>query len=93
MAAHDVNPILSYLDQVVYLAPGGTVSGTPEQVVTGRDPDAAVPHADRGAAGRDGQLVVVGVPDPACGTPTGTRAAGTVSGVAATAWPAISSPT
>src|SRR5207247_354431 len=30
MVAHDVNPILGYLDQVVYLAEGGALSGTPD---------------------------------------------------------------
>ena len=34
MVAHDVNPILSYLDQVLYLARGGAVSGRPDEVVT-----------------------------------------------------------
>ena len=27
LVAHDVNPILSYLDRVVYLAGGGAVGG------------------------------------------------------------------
>jgi zinc/manganese transport system ATP-binding protein len=35
LVAHDVNPILGYLDRVVYLARGGAVAGTPEQVITG----------------------------------------------------------
>lgn len=34
LVAHDVNPILSYLDQVLYLAHGGAVMGPPEQVIT-----------------------------------------------------------
>jgi len=29
MVAHDVNPILTYLDGVVYVAKGGAVSGRP----------------------------------------------------------------
>lgn len=32
--AHDVNPILSYLDAVIYLAEGGAASGTPAEVIT-----------------------------------------------------------
>ncbi len=35
MVAHDVNPILSHLDTVVYLASGGSRIGPPRQVVTG----------------------------------------------------------
>ncbi|HEY2794359.1 MAG TPA: ABC transporter ATP-binding protein, partial [Micromonosporaceae bacterium] len=34
IVAHDVNPILSYLDRVIYLGHGGAVSGTPSQVIT-----------------------------------------------------------
>ncbi len=33
LVAHDVNPILSYLDQVIYLAHGGAVMGRPEEVI------------------------------------------------------------
>src|SRR5439155_14786092 len=34
LVAHDVNPILPYLDRVVYLARGGAVSGCPSAVIT-----------------------------------------------------------
>lgn len=34
MVAHDVNPILPYLDRVVYIARGSAVAGTPEEVIT-----------------------------------------------------------
>src|SRR5207248_3016703 len=34
MVAHDVNPILGYLDRVVYLGPGGAVAGQPGAVMT-----------------------------------------------------------
>ena len=34
IVAHDVNPILSYLDRVVYLGHGGAVPGPPSQVIT-----------------------------------------------------------
>src|SRR5437870_10394126 len=34
IVAHDVNPILGYLDRVVYLGRGGAVSGTPENVLS-----------------------------------------------------------
>src|SRR6185437_7151021 len=31
LVAHDINPILSYLDRVVYLAGGGAIEGSPEE--------------------------------------------------------------
>ena len=31
LVAHDVNPILPYLDKVIYLAHGGAVIGTPDR--------------------------------------------------------------
>jgi zinc/manganese transport system ATP-binding protein len=34
MVAHDVNPILSYLDRVIYLAAGSAVIGPPREVIT-----------------------------------------------------------
>src|SRR5215475_10493291 len=34
LVAHDVNPILPYLDCVAYLARGGAVCGSPEEVIT-----------------------------------------------------------
>ena len=34
LVAHDVNPILPYLDRVIYIARGAAVSGTPEEVIT-----------------------------------------------------------
>lgn len=34
MVAHDVNPILPYLDRVIYLAAGSAVIGTPDEVIT-----------------------------------------------------------
>ena len=64
MAAHDINPILSYLNQVVYLAPGGTVSGPPEQVVTGATLTRLYRTPIEVLRASDGQLVVVGVPEP-----------------------------
>jgi zinc/manganese transport system ATP-binding protein len=63
MAAHDVNPIMRYLDQVVYLAPGGTVSGTPEDVVTSETLTRLYRTPIEVLRASDGQLVVVGQPD------------------------------
>ncbi|WP_051194613.1 metal ABC transporter ATP-binding protein [Nocardia jiangxiensis] len=63
MVAHDVNPILPYLDRLVYLARGTVVSGSPEEVITGERLSAlyGIPiEVLRDSAGR---LVVVGQPD------------------------------
>jgi len=63
MVAHDVNPILSYLDKVIYIAAGGTVSGSPAEVITSAtlsrlyDTPIEVLHTI------DGRLVVVGQPE------------------------------
>jgi len=64
MVAHDVNPILPYLDHVAYLGEGGAVTGTPADVITSEtltrlfDTPIEVLHAS------DGRLVVVGQPEP-----------------------------
>ena len=50
MVAHDVNPILPYLDRVVYIAEGGAVAGTPAGGDHRRDAEPALRHPDRGAA-------------------------------------------
>ena len=34
VVAHDVNPILSYLDRVIYIGAGAALCGTPQQVIT-----------------------------------------------------------
>src|SRR5262249_61505999 len=34
LVAHDVNPIVGYLDRVIYLAGGGALEGAPEQAIT-----------------------------------------------------------
>ena len=63
LVAHDVNPILPYLDRVLYLARGQAVVGTPETVMTSAtlsqlyDSPVEVLHA------RDGRIVVVGQPE------------------------------
>jgi zinc/manganese transport system ATP-binding protein len=63
IVAHDVNPILGYLDRVVYIAGGGIAVGRPEEVVTSQTlsrlygTDVEVLHTS------DGRLVVVGQPE------------------------------
>ena len=52
LVAHDVNPILPYLDRVVYLARGGAVAGLPSEVITSETLTGPVRDARRGAARR-----------------------------------------
>jgi zinc/manganese transport system ATP-binding protein len=63
MVAHDVNPILTYLDRVVYVAEGGAVSGTPHQVITGPTLSRLYGTPIEVLNTSDGRLVVVGAPD------------------------------
>jgi zinc/manganese transport system ATP-binding protein len=63
MVAHDVNPILSYLDRVIYIAAGGTVSGSPAQVITGPILSRLYNTAIEVLHTSDGRLVVVGQPE------------------------------
>jgi zinc/manganese transport system ATP-binding protein len=64
LVAHDVNPLLPYLDRVVYLARGKAVEGVVEEVITSETltrlygVPVEVLHAS------DGRLVVVGQPEP-----------------------------
>ena len=64
MVAHDVNPILAYLDQVVYLGPAGAVSGRPEDVITAPQLSALYDAPIEVLRTSDGRLVVVGQPEP-----------------------------
>lgn len=63
LVAHDVNPILPYLDQVIYLAHGGAVMGPPEQVITSDTLSMLYGTAVDVLRDRTGRLVVVGQPD------------------------------
>lgn len=63
MVAHDVNPILGYLDQVIYLAHGGAVMGPPEQVITADTLTMLYGTPIDVLRDRAGRLVVVGQPD------------------------------
>jgi zinc/manganese transport system ATP-binding protein len=64
MVAHDVNPILRYLDRVVYIAHGGAVAGTPDEVITGQTLTHLYGTAIEVLRTSDGRLVVVGAPEP-----------------------------
>jgi zinc/manganese transport system ATP-binding protein len=72
LVAHDVNPILSYLDQVIYLAHGGAVMGRPADVITADTLTMLYGTPIDVLTDRAGRLVVVGQPD----TPAAHRHAG-----------------
>jgi zinc/manganese transport system ATP-binding protein len=63
MVAHNVNPILSYLDRVIYLAKGGVMSGTPEEVITAETLTRLYGTPIEVFRTADGHLVVVGQPE------------------------------
>ncbi|WP_243868974.1 metal ABC transporter ATP-binding protein [Streptomyces liangshanensis] len=63
MVAHDVNPILSRLDRVVYLAEGGAVAGTPAEVITSETLTRLYSTPIEVLRTSDGRLVVVGQPE------------------------------
>jgi zinc/manganese transport system ATP-binding protein len=63
MVAHDVNPILPYLDRVVYIASGGAACGTPEQVITTETLTRLYSTPVEVLRTSDGRLVVVGGPE------------------------------
>jgi zinc/manganese transport system ATP-binding protein len=64
LVAHDANPILGYLDRVVYFAGGTAVAGTPGEVITGETLSRLYAAPIEVLRTRDGRLVVVGVPEP-----------------------------
>ena len=63
LVAHDVNPLLTYLDRVVYFGAGHAAVGTPQEVITAETLSRlyGVPIEVLQAA--DGRLVVVGLPE------------------------------
>jgi zinc/manganese transport system ATP-binding protein len=63
MVAHDVNPILPYLDRVIYLGRGGAVSGTPTEVITPATLTRLYGTPIEVLTTSDGRLVVVGQPE------------------------------
>ncbi len=64
MVAHDVNPILPYLDEVLYLAGGKAVAGAPNEVITTQTLSALYGAPVEVLKASDGRLVVVGTPEP-----------------------------
>jgi zinc/manganese transport system ATP-binding protein len=64
LVAHDVNPILPYLDRVVYFAAGRGVQGPPREVITSATLSALYGVPVEVLETSDGRLVVVGTPEP-----------------------------
>ncbi len=64
IVAHDVNPILGYLDRVIYLGQGGAVSGTPAEVINAATLTRLYRTSIEVLTTSDGRLVVVGQPEP-----------------------------
>jgi zinc/manganese transport system ATP-binding protein len=64
LVAHDVNPILGYLDRVVYFAGGKAVNGAPREVITGPTLSDLYGVPIEVLQTSDGRLVVVGTPEP-----------------------------
>ena len=63
MVAHDVNPILSYLDRVVYIVSGGAASGPAAEVITTETLTRLYGTPVEVLRAADGRLVVVGGPE------------------------------
>jgi zinc/manganese transport system ATP-binding protein len=63
LVAHDVNPLLSYLDRVVYFGAGRAVVGEPRAVITAPTLTALYGVPVEVLQTADGRLVVVGLPE------------------------------
>jgi zinc/manganese transport system ATP-binding protein len=63
LVAHDVNPLLSYTDRVVYFGAGRAVVGAPREVITADTLGALYGVPVEVLETADGRLVVVGLPE------------------------------
>jgi len=63
LVAHDVNPLLPYIDQVVYLAGASALQGSVAEVITGPKLSALYGSPIEVLRTGDGRLVVVGQPE------------------------------
>ena len=63
LVAHDVNPILGYLDRVIYFAGDTAVAGTPTEVITTETLSRLYAAPVEVLRAADGRLVVVGQPE------------------------------
>ncbi len=63
LVAHDVNPILPYVDRIVYLGQGGAATGPPADVITSETLSELYRTPIEVLRASDGRLVVVGQPE------------------------------
>jgi zinc/manganese transport system ATP-binding protein len=63
LVAHDVNPIIGYLDRVIYLGRGGAAIGAPADVITTETLSRLYDTPVEVLSASDGRLVVVGQPE------------------------------
>ena len=63
LVAHDVNPLLGYLDRVVYMGGGRALTGTVAEVITPTTLTALYGSPVEVLRTNDGRLVVVGLPE------------------------------
>lgn len=63
LVAHDVNPILSAVDRVVYVAHGQVAPGTPEEIITTETLSRLYATPVEVLRTSDGRIVVVGQPE------------------------------
>ena len=63
LVAHDVNPLLGYLDQVIYMAGGRAMSGPVEEVITSSTLSQLYGAPIEVLRTQDGRMVVVGQPE------------------------------
>jgi zinc/manganese transport system ATP-binding protein len=63
LSAHDVNPLLAYLNRVLYLGGGGALTGTVDEVITAGKLSALYGTPVEVLRATDGRLVVVGQPE------------------------------
>ncbi len=63
LVAHDINPILGFLDRVVYIAGGSAVEGRPEDVISSETLSRLYGVPIEVLRASDGRLVVVGQPE------------------------------
>ena len=65
LVAHDVNPMLGYLDQVIYLGGGSGLAGPPDEVITSASLTELYGTPVEVLTASDGRSVVVGQPEAA----------------------------
>jgi len=64
LVAHDVNPLLPYIDRVIYVAGGRALEGAVEEVISSETLSSLYGVPVEVLRASDGRLVVVGQPDP-----------------------------